>query len=120
MIWNSPFQSLQPKSDNNYAYDNSEFDNGPFMNNENRDLVNLDFSALQPDGRLDFAVNNQQPNAIQNHHHNTDIPVLDDLFTELNSDLNFDPLNKSEPVTLEDIERILLPQNARKPISKIK
>ena len=114
MTWNSPFQPLQPTAPINrdaQSYDDLNF----------TDSI-IDFSALNTDGALNnYAANNfinQQPTQINQF--NTDIPALDDLFSELNSDLNSTTTTtavgaadfgaKSEPVNFEDIERILLPQ----------
>lgn len=115
MTWNSPFQPLNPQS-NVDSY------------NEDLDTTYTDTYDNNFGISFDLPIGNHPPNNNNNAHFNTDIPVLDDLFTELNSDLNyFDPMNKSEPVNLEDIERILLPttttstnQISRRPTSKLK
>lgn len=124
MTWNSPFQSLQPAN-------TATVTNGPSQNIKEllfdtvqdayEDDLNftgsiIDFSALNSENQLSNMNNShhQQPRG-NIPAFNTDIPVLDDLFSDLNSDLNsLDGVGKSEPVNFEDIERILLPQQPRK------
>lgn len=118
MTWNSPFQPLQPiNQSSNVKFDNSQgFDDLNFTGSI------IDFSALNSENGL---ASNQNVMLLQQQQpaiFNTDIPALDDLFSELNSNIDEESKDfgiKSEPVNFEDIERILLPQsNIRK--SKLK
>lgn len=136
MTWNSPFQPLntqsQPQSQLKSHYDNEDYTtayNEAYNEDYNDGLLirndlsenHLNYSDNYGSGNFGLSLNHLPTTNIRPAQFNTDIPVLDDLFSELNSDLNyFDPTNKSEPVNIEDIERILLPTNqpARKPISK--
>lgn len=115
MTWNSPFQPLQPTNQN----ENVNFDNSQGSDDLNFTGSIIDFSALNSDNGLlnnqnTLLLQQQQQQSQQPAMFNTDIPALDDLFSELNSDLNSNVDGefgaKSEPVNLEDIERILLPQ----------
>jgi len=103
------------------------FDDDNNNHGHNKDAMEY----IDPDSSLNTLLNcNSLLNDSLLHHaqpinYNTDIPALDSLFSELNSDLNFDQqggmvaVGKSEPVNLDDIERILLPQSTRRS-SKIK
>lgn len=123
MIWNSPFQSLAPDV---------------HQSTDHFTITAPDFSCTAEfDPQSDLYLPPELSDIVGNNF-NTDIPVLDSLFSELNSDFNDNGINnnnensqnfnnnnfinfgfKSEPVNLEDIERILLPaQNTRK--SKIR
>lgn len=126
MTWNSPFQPLQPTNRNIDAN---------FKNHQGFDDLNftgslIDFSALNSENGLLDTQNalllQQQQQQQQRTMFNTDIPALNDLFSELNSDLNsnlgadFKDFGvKSEPVNLEDIERILLPPQTTARKSKL-
>lgn len=121
MTWNSPFQSLQPNTNQNtfdYINDTTQVSlNGDFNTHED-DGIDPDVSLntlLNCDSLLNGPLIQQAAPQVPI----TDIPALDSLFSELNSDLNFDQnhregVGKSEPVNLDDIERILLPQTTRR------
>lgn len=122
MIWNSPFQPLQQPNVNGFEYDIFE-DHQSIHNNQ--DANNDEY--INPDISLNILLNcNSLLNdpSLSHHHHqppinyNTDIPALDSLFSELNSDINFEYNGtagaQSEPVNLDDIERILLPQSNKR------
>lgn len=127
MIWNSPFQPLIPNTLPPAATDDQ------FTATETA----TDFSCTaQFDPQSALYLPPELSDIVVTNNFNTDFPVLDSLFSELNSDLNnngrgktmtgFNNENinaqsqnfnnnfidfgvKSEPVNLEDIERILLP-----------
>lgn len=112
MTWNSPFQPLQPTTNQK---ENVNFNNSQTLEDLNFTGSIIDLSALNSDNGLLNTQNNlllqqQQQQSQQPAMFNTDIPALDDLFSELNSNIGGDFGVKSEPVNLEDIERILLPQ----------
>ena len=130
MIWDSPFKSLTNATQ---AQSIQETLHPPPL--QSQPQTNFDsFCAVQEFETFSCAF--EQSGALYlpppelstsiNHNYNTDIPVLDSLFSELNSDFNEESRNnlkcnfgiKSEPVNLEDIERILLP--AQKPNRKSK
>ena len=120
MTWNSPFQQLQPTNQNS----NSNFDNSRGFDDLNFTGSIIDFSALNSENGLLYNQNtlllqqqqqHQQQQEQQRTMFNTDIPALNDLFSELNSNVGGEFKDfgvKSEPVNLEDIERILLPQTS--------
>ena len=133
MVWNSPFQSLQrtePADKNKTSYtlfeDKCIKDQTITESVESMEYIDPDVSLntlLNCDSLLNDSLLPTTRNQPINY--NTDIPALDSLFSELNSDLNLDRDTatgpgggdlgaKSEPVNLDDIERILLPQSARR------
>lgn len=124
MTWNSPFQPLQNKTNHAECKDLSIGEDGHGVENNNNQFIDGNEDFVDPDLSLNTLLNcnsllnepiQQTPlNNFKNY--NTDIQDLDSLFSELNSDVNFDQdiCGKSEPVNLDDIERILLPQNTRK------
>lgn len=102
---------------------------GPFSTVGNRKSAASAATAMtSTGGYYPSSHASQLPTQQQQHHRLTDIPVLDDLFSELNSDLAFDcnfsqnfggangNVAQSEPVDFADMERILL-SHTRKPIS---
>lgn len=121
MTWNSPFQPLVPT--------NQESTIEPCASTANKLDSFTDFSCTEQQFDPQSALYLPPEFSDLTNNFNTDIPVLDSLFSELNnptnnnnnnnvdifSDLNNDFGIKSEPVNLEDIERILLPaQTTRK------
>lgn len=122
MTWNSPFQALQAANVDGFEYGIFD-DNNQQSAHNNQDTGSLEY--IDPDVSLNTLLNcssllYEHPSLPQPPiNHNTDIPALDSLFSELNSDMNFDYNGaaagaKSEPVNLDDIERILLPQSNRR------
>ena len=133
MTWNSPFQPLQPANTKGPSQNIKEplFDTIQDAYDDDLNFTGsiIDFSALNSENQFSKLTNSQNQQARGNINlFNTDIPALNDLFSDLNSDLlslaegGDDFGAKSEPVNLEDIERILLPtqSTARKSKNHIK
>lgn len=129
MTWNSPFQPLQPSNNVDAKnYNQNLFDGIHIQQDHSQDNE----TYVDPDASLNTLLNcnsflNDDP-SLSRHppiNYNTDIPALDSLFSELNSDINFNGNDvnvgaMSEPVNLEEIERILLPQSNRRSSKKEK
>lgn len=147
LVWNSPYQQLTAPARNDHAIaamDNPKVSRIPLFNPPppshksipfTDDLFSethndFDFSENGSSGVFDMSTSGL-PNATATTEAQrpctatfTDIPVLDDLFSELNSDAPFcsemarDLGAKSEPINMDDLERILL-STERKPASNI-